>query len=147
MALDSSVTVSLASADVSTYYQLIKLPGAGPEHTSPQLARVFVTAAASGTPSGTGYARFALVDTTGATPVLVGAVEATLTAQTGTPNRTAIGGGSGSYALVITFPNGSDTLDLNGADVGGGLRWYVGIAAFPTNVTACTFGFSHTNVT
>lgn len=146
MALDCSASITTASANVSTDYVLIDVPGAGLDEGSPQVVRVFATC--TGSPSAAGVARFVLVDTKGPSSgwTLVGGVEASLDIQTGTDNRTALDGASGQYVLGVSFPNGSDLLDLTGADAGGRYRWYAGCSAFPTGATAVTFNFAIASV-
>jgi hypothetical protein len=143
---------SLASVDIGTAstvewinsYEPIPLPGQG-GIAAPQVARVLAMVTASGAPSGTGYLRFVLADK--ATSTLVGVLEATLTAHTGTPNRSAADGTSGKYGMVVTFQNGTDLLDLLGATVDDQYQWYVGLAsAFPTNVSGITLYFPWSNV-
>lgn len=144
MADFASVTISTASSvNVTSDYQQIKVPGQG-SYGEPQVARVLAMATASGTPSGTGYLRFVLRDKS---DTAVGVLEATLTAHTGTPNRSLAAGSSGTYAMKVTFQNGTDLLDLLGATEDDRYTWWVGMAsAFPTNVTAVTLTFPYSSV-
>jgi hypothetical protein len=145
MASLASVEISTASSvNWTTNYQAIPLPGQG-GIAAAQVGRVLAMVTGSGSPSGTGYLRFVLVDK--ATSTLVGVLEATLTAHTGTPNRAASDGASGKYGMAVTFQNGTDLLDLLGASVDGQYQWYVGLAsAFPTNVSGITLYFPWSNV-
>lgn len=143
--LDGSVTISSFSTDDIANYKQLPDMGGGNTRTDTQLARVFCTATASGTPAGSGVLRFKLVKNDNAT--CVGMVEAAVSISTAATVARATAG-AGEYVLTVTFPNGTDTLDLNGVTAFKNYTWWVGSpAAAMTNVTSMTLNFSKTAVT
>lgn len=134
MAADATITIAAASVDTTSAANCPRLfiAGAGPGIQDLQACRISVEAAASGTPASTSVLRFILRDGSQA----LAFVDATLSAASTVP-RTALAGASGNYLLNVAFPNGSDILDLAGADHDG-LFWHVTSQTFMTNVTALT---------
>lgn len=132
-------TISLtaaAGADTTdtTKYQPLQEPYGGPDAGRTQFAHVGVTLT-DGTTGNTGTLRFVLRDAT----TVFAVKEATITVNAQT--ATAAGTGSTKTATVL-FPNGTDILDLAGAQTAGGpggkqkAEWYVGMVAVPVGTTA-----------
>ena len=127
----AKVTIAAASVDLTSGANCppLIIEGAGDGKQSLQAARISVEAVCSGAPSGTSILRFVLSD--GAQAIAY--VDAAITVPT-TAIRSALAGASGNYFLNIEFPNGSDFLDLAGADSIN--RWHVTSATFCTNVSS-----------
>lgn len=146
--LDGSVTISAFSTDARANYQQISNYGQGPGRLDTQLARVFVTIAASGAPAGgPKKIRFKLFHSPSST--CVGMIEASVdVSAAATVARTNSAGSGGDFVGTCVFPNGTDLFDLTGPTSSDEYQWWVGSPdAALTNATAYTLNFSKTTVT
>ncbi len=144
--ITSSAAVGSASVTDTTAYAKLDI-GNCDGKGSPQVARIWCTATASGAPTAaqTGTLRFVLRNST----TVYAFRDATVTVPS-VACRAAAAGSSGGYLLTVTFADGRDVLDLLGMETNNEsdkIEWYVGNpAAFPTNITAYTVYYKATPV-
>jgi hypothetical protein len=117
---DTVTITTAASVNVASDYKQLKNLEPGPSPVHDQCARVGVTA--NGAMTGTAKVlRFVLYDVKNAKVRAV--VLATIT---GTTSRENPDGASDGYLCTVAFPNGTDILDLTGADHVNHVYWFVG---------------------